>query len=176
LTRSWLPALSVLNLSSCAALCTTLCRITRQSVYVILDNYYNVADSPPEKHYSDATKIILPEVQKRKERAEKALATGGKPPKMSDAIGWMVEMARGKQIDYIAAQLSLTVAAIHATTEALTTALVDLAIYPEIISQLREEIIQVLSEDGWSKQSLYKMKLMDSFLKESQRMHPVSLR
>lgn len=84
-------------------------------------------------------------------------------------------MAHGKQVDYVAAQLSLTVAAIHATTEALTTALADLVTYPEITPLLREEIIRVVSEEGWSKQTLYKMKLMDSFLKESQRLHPVSL-
>lgn len=108
------------------------------------------------------------------DRAQKALAAGGKPPKMSDTIGWMVEISQGKQIDYVAAQLSLTVAAIHATTEALTTALVDLVTYPEIIPRLREEIIQVITEEGWTKQTLYKLRFMDSFLKESQRLHPVS--
>ena len=83
-------------------------------------------------------------------------------------------MASGKPVDYVAAQLSLTVAAIHATTEALTIALLDLVTYPEIIPQLRQEVIQVLGDSGWSKQALYNMKLMDSFLKESQRLHPVS--
>ena len=171
-----LRAQPVLSPRSCAALCITLCHTTRQSVCVILDSCCNAADSPPEKHYSDATRIILPEVQKRKERAEeKTLAAGGKPPKTSDTIGWMVEMARGKQIDYVDSQLSLTVAAIHVITEALTSALVDLT-YPGIIPQLREEIIQLMSEHGWSKQALYQMKLMDSFLKESQGLHPVSLR
>lgn len=113
-------------------------------------------------------------MQRRKIRAEVTLAAGGKPPKVSDAIGWMVEMADGKKVDYVAAQLSLTVAAIHATTEALTIALLDLATYPDLIPQLRQEVIDVLSDGGWSKQTLYKMKLMDSFLKESQRLHPVS--
>lgn len=129
---------------------------------------------PPERHYSDAKRIIETEVERRKIRAQITLASGGKPPKVSDAIGWMVEMAGGKQVDYVAAQLSLTVAAIHATTEALTIALLDLVTYPEIIPQLRREVIEVISDGGWSKQALYKMKLMDSFLKESQRLHPVS--
>ena len=94
---------------------------------------------------------------------------------MSDTVGWMVEMSRGKKVDYVAAQLSLTVAAIHATTEALTCAMADLVAHPSVIHELRQEIIQVVGEAGWTKQALYKMKLMDSFLKESQRMHPVSL-
>ena len=113
-------------------------------------------------------------MERRKIRAEVTLAGGGKPPKVSDAIGWMVEMASGKPVDYVAAQLSLTVAAIHATTEALTIALLDLVTYPETIPQLRQEVIQALGDGGWSKQALYNMKLMDSFLKESQRLHPVS--
>jgi hypothetical protein len=127
-----------------------------------------------EKHYTDAKRIINTEVETRRIRAQVTLTSGGKPPKVSDAIGWMVEMAGGKQVDYVAAQLSLTVAAIHATTEALTIALLELASHPEIIPRLRNEIIEVLRDAGWSKQALYKMKLMDSFLKESQRLHPVS--
>ncbi|KAK0615418.1 Cytochrome P450 monooxygenase pyr3 [Lasiodiplodia hormozganensis] len=40
----------------------------------------------------------------------------------------------------------------------------------EIIPELRKEMIQVLTEDGsLTKQSLYKLKLLDSCLKESQR-------
>ncbi|CAG8960392.1 hypothetical protein HYFRA_00008109 [Hymenoscyphus fraxineus] len=127
----------------------------------------------PERHYADAKQIINTEVERRKIRAQIILASGGKPAKVSDAIGWMVEMSGGKEVDYVAAQLSLTVASIHATTEALTSALLDLVTYPEIIPPLRQEIIEALSTGGWSKQALFKMKLMDSFLKESQRLHPV---
>jgi hypothetical protein len=58
---------------------------------------------PREKHYRYATRIILLAVQKRKDRAQKALAVGEKPPKMSDTIGWMVEISQGKQVDYVAA-------------------------------------------------------------------------
>lgn len=40
------------------------------------------------------------------------------------------------------------------------------------VQALREEIISVLKEEGWSKSSLYKMKLIDSFLKETLRLNP----
>jgi len=41
---------------------------------------------------------------------------------------------------------------------------------------LREEIVEVLREEGgWTKNVFSKLHLMDSFLKESQRMVPVSL-
>ncbi|KAI6469461.1 hypothetical protein MCOR17_003810 [Pyricularia oryzae] len=127
-----------------------------------------------QRHYADASRIISTEVENRRRRAEQLLSEGKKPPRVSDAIGWMVEVAKGQKVDYVATQLSLTVASIHATTEALTVALMDVANYPELKKELREEVIQVIGEGGWSKQALYNMKLMDSFLKESQRFHPPS--
>lgn len=126
------------------------------------------------KEYADANKLILPEVERRKERAEKAIAAGGKPPKTADTIGWMYEIARGRKVDYVAAQLSLTMAAIHTTTEAITQALLDVCANPGVVQPLREEVIAVVGADGWSKTALYKLRLMDSFLKESQRFHPPS--
>ncbi|TLS20929.1 uncharacterized protein PpBr36_10739 [Pyricularia pennisetigena] len=128
-----------------------------------------------QRHYTDASRIISTEVERRRRRAEQLLSEGKKPPRVSDAIGWMVEVANGQKVDYVAAQLSLTVSSIHATTEALTVVLLNVASYPEIKKELREEVIQVIGEGGWSKQALYNMKLMDSFLKESQRFQPVAM-
>ena len=55
--------------------------------------------------------------------------------------------------------------------------LYDLAAYPECIQDLRDEINSVLKEhDGvMSSQALFQMKLMDSFLLESQRHNPVQM-
>ncbi|KAM0718727.1 hypothetical protein Q7P37_005798 [Cladosporium fusiforme] len=124
---------------------------------------------------SDARKLIMPEIEVRKARAEKALEAGQKPPKAADAIGWMVEIARGRDVDYVAAQLSLTMAAIHTTTEATAQAIADICQHPEVVQPLREEIISVISENGWTKPALQKLRLMDSFLKESQRCTPIGI-
>jgi cytochrome P450 len=121
----------------------------------------------------DARKLIMPEVQRRKERAQKALEAGQKPPKTADSIGWMYEISRGREVDYVAAQLSLTMAAIHTTTEALSQVLVDICQNPDIVEPLRKEIVAVVSENGWTKVALQKLRLMDSLLKESQRYSPM---
>ncbi|KAI0098329.1 cytochrome P450 [Hypoxylon sp. NC0597] len=121
----------------------------------------------------DARKLINPEVQRRKAAVDAAHAAGQKPPKVADTIGWMYEVAKGADADYVAGQLSLTMAAIHTTTETSCTALLDICEYPDVAQQLREEIIQVIGEHGWAKTSLYKLKLMDSFLKEGQRVRPM---
>ena len=47
--------------------------------------------------------------------------------------------------------------------------LVKLCEHPSLIPELREEMITVLKSDGWAKTSLYKMQLLDSFLKEVSR-------
>jgi hypothetical protein len=43
--------------------------------------------------------------------------------------------------------------------------------YPSYVPELREEIESVINEEGLSKASYGKMWKLDSFLKESQRLH-----
>ncbi len=128
------------------------------------------------KALRDAHALIDPEVERRKAAVEAALAAGEKPPKTSDTIGWMYEIARarGLDLDYTSLQLLLTNAAIHTTTEATCQALLDICEYPEVVEDLRKEIIEVLGAEGWAKASLYKLKLMDSFLREGQRFRPIN--
>ncbi|KAK8088499.1 cytochrome P450 [Apiospora hydei] len=123
----------------------------------------------------DARQIIDPEVKRRIAAVDAARAAGLKPPKTADTLGWMYEVARGRKVDYPASQLSLTMAAIHTTTETTGQAMLDICEHPDVAQQLREEIIQVIGEHGWSKNSVTKLKLMDSFLKESSRVHPLNL-
>ncbi|KAH8198925.1 hypothetical protein TruAng_006886 [Truncatella angustata] len=122
----------------------------------------------------DAHKIIDPEVERRVKAVDEALARGEKPKKTADAIGWLHEVSRGRVVDYVSAQLSLTLAAIHTTTETTAQAVFDLCQYPEVVEELRREVIAVIGEHGWAKTSLYKLKLMDSFLKEGQRLRPLA--
>ncbi|KAI4870598.1 cytochrome P450 [Hypoxylon rubiginosum] len=121
----------------------------------------------------DARKLIDPEVRRRKAAVDTAHAAGNKPPKVADTIGWMYEVAKGRDADYVAGQLSLTMAAIHTTTETICSALLDICEYPGVAQRLRDEIVEIISENGWAKTSLYKLKLMDSFLKEGQRLRPM---
>jgi len=123
-----------------------------------------------------AHELIDPEVKKRQQRVREAKAAGMKPPKTADTIGWMYEIANGKPLDFTLAQLGLTIAAIHTTTEVTTRAFIDICSKPETAEALRKEVIQVIRDNGWSKVSLYKLRLMDSFIKESQRVNPMGSR
>ena len=53
--------------------------------------------------------------------------------------------------------------------------LYDLAAFPEYIEPLREEVETITAVDGWTKAAMGKMRKLDSFLKESQRLNGIGL-
>lgn len=124
-----------------------------------------------QNHVKQARAIIEPEVAARRQARQQALLRGEKT-KSTDAIGWFEDVAAGRPFDFVSGQLLLSVVSIHTTSMTLMTLLYDLTANPQYLDLLREEIVQVLKEDGgWKKTSLYKMKLLDSCMKESQRVH-----
>lgn len=121
--------------------------------------------------------VLHAEVDRAKALLGPVIAARKESPKEhNDAMQWIEEMAKGRSYNAIGAQLGLGFAAIHTTSDLLSQALIDLAQHPEILPALREEIADVLRTDGWEKTSLYKMRLLDSCIKETQRMKPISSR
>lgn len=125
---------------------------------------------------SQARKIVEPVVAERRRAREQCEAEGLPAPKHNDAIDWAESEARGKPYDVGALQLVLSFAAIHTTTDLLTQTMIRLANDPDSITALRTEIIDVLRKEGWKKSALFQMKLLDSAIKESQRIKPNGLR
>jgi cytochrome P450 len=139
-------------------------------------------------YYRDAQAFIVPEVAKRRQILLDAAARGEKHPKdlPQDTIAWMLDLqaktpgAKDGDVDFVAAQLMLSLAAISTTSEVQTHAVFELCEHPEFVAPLREEIISVVREEEaagrkksvWSKNMLFKLKFMDSFLKEVLRLHP----
>ncbi|KAF5350114.1 hypothetical protein D9756_009061 [Leucocoprinus leucothites] len=92
----------------------------------------------------------------------------------NDLITWLWNAAPEAQrtLHDIAIRIIwLNVAAIRTTSAILTHVLFDLAIYKSYIEPLREEISTIVEAEGWNKVSIEKMKKLDSFMKESQRVH-----
>ncbi|KAG6263970.1 hypothetical protein E4U47_007093 [Claviceps purpurea] len=124
----------------------------------------------------DARSLIHPLLEKRRIERNDA-ARRGERFECNDAIDWLEQTAQDKKLTYdpACAQLSLSVAALHSTTDFFTQVMLDIACNPELVEPLRKEIISVLGVAGWSKHSLYQLKLMDSVLKESQRLKPIAI-
>ena len=92
-----------------------------------------------------------------------------------DALEWPEQASKGRPYDMATPQVMLSLAAIHTMSDMLTQVLYDLCTRHDLIQALRQEVISVLKEDGWRKSSLSNLRLMDSVLKESQRMKPAAL-
>ena len=128
-----------------------------------------------QREMADARILLREEVNKRQAKEDRSLAGEKGGSERNNSIDWMIESAKKKGIiegDIAAGQVTLALGAIHTTAESVVRSLLDCCVYPEIVGPLREEIISVLKENGWTKVTLYKLCLMDSFLKESQRLRP----
>lgn len=125
-----------------------------------------------------ATRLIEPELVRRRNAKKEAIAAGKEPPKPVDALTWMEMAAKENAGDYnyVWGQLNYSLGAIHTTSMTFVYVVYDLIEHPEYIPLLREEIAAVWKQgDILTKNVLYNLKLMDSFMKESQRLNPVTL-
>jgi len=125
-----------------------------------------------------AKKLIEPELKARQKAQEEAKKAGKEFKKPVDALQWVQTAAEasGQHCDPVYGQLNYTLGAVHTTSVTFVNALYDLMAHPEYIGLLREEIDRVYQEHGkWDKTAVAKLKLMDSVMKESSRLHPSTM-
>ena len=120
----------------------------------------------------EARSIITPILESRRAQRAELLKQGKDLHEFNDLIEWLEELSDGHPYDPARAQLKISVAAIHTTSDLLTQTLFNIAGNSELIKHLREEVISTISTYGWEKTSIYNLKLMDSVLKETQRLKP----
>lgn len=121
---------------------------------------------------ANAKNMLIPIVEERLQGME---CPGYEKP--DDLIQWLLDaLPEGEKRDYQAQaelQLILSAASIHTTNNLLVDCVYDLAANPEIADELRQEALSVLENgvtDGWArKDSMAKLKKLDSFMKEVQR-------
>ncbi|KAJ7579526.1 cytochrome P450, partial [Mycena floridula] len=90
----------------------------------------------------------------------------------NDMINWLLDSAppAERTVRGVAVRiLTVNMAAIYTSSGALLTALYNVATRPELVLVLREEIEQAVSDHGWTKTSIGKMRKLDSVIKGSQR-------
>lgn len=121
-----------------------------------------------------ARRAIKPLIEQRKATKAGALARGENPPVYNDSLEWF-EQEYTTGYDPAVAQITLSIVAIHTTSDLLQMTMFSIARHPELFAPLREEAIRVLGSQGLTKQAMYDLKLMDSVIKEAQRIKPVLL-
>ncbi|KPM38517.1 hypothetical protein AK830_g8048 [Neonectria ditissima] len=121
----------------------------------------------------ETRRVLQPYIERRARVKAEALARG-EPSPFDDSIEWF-EKEYKTAYDPATAQITLSLVAIHTTSDLLQQVMLDVAQHPDLMADLRREIIQVLGAEGLKKTSLYNLKLMDSVIKESQRLKPILL-
>lgn len=123
-----------------------------------------------------ARELIQPEVDRRMEELRKH---GGPRRRMLDNDDWFIASMKGKEdtkFDMAVAEISFAMAAIHTTARTTICLMRDLLAHTEYIQDLRDERVSVLKETGkMDKTALFKMRMLDSVLRESMRTNPASL-
>ncbi|EME87125.1 uncharacterized protein MYCFIDRAFT_187055 [Pseudocercospora fijiensis CIRAD86] len=170
--EEWLEIATQYTLTSITGV-TTLRRLPRFLVPVL---HWYVPDAIKSRQLlSRARAKLLPIYEKRKHELCQAINSGTYRPEDADALGWYEELANGRDYDPVVAQLTVAVAAIHTTTDFMCQFLSDLVRYPEYIQPLREELILALQDKGWKASTILQLPLLDSIMKESQRLKPISI-
>jgi hypothetical protein len=129
------------------------------------------------RHFTVARQVICPIVQGRSE-AEQGTQNLNKPLDLLQML-WEGAEPADRTPEFMAyTALAISFAAIRTSSSVPTHLLYDLCAQPEYIAPLREEIESVLREEGvlFTKAALNKLVKLDSFMKESQRFNPLSLR
>jgi len=124
------------------------------------------------RHIKVARKFIKPLLREREKLSQEK--DNSAPV---DLLQMLHDGARGRDSDHnFLAYTALVVsfAAIHTSASVPAHLVYDLCAKPEYIEPLREEVREVLMEDGaFTLPALAKLVKMDSFMKESQRFNPL---
>lgn len=119
-----------------------------------------------QAEFDKAQRIIHDAIKKRKSEPHLVF---------SDVMQWAEETAGESGYNPVVVQLAFSGAAISTSTDFLTQLIVDLCEDAELVDELRAEAAAVIMGRGWGKDALHELKLMDSVMKESQRLKPLSL-
>jgi cytochrome P450 len=121
----------------------------------------------------DAANIINPVLQARRDIKRQAVVEKRLLPAFNDAIDWFEQESRDPY-DAVGMQLGLSIVAIHTTTDLVLESLSRIAADEQLLADLRREAVSVLGSEGWQKSALVNLKLLDSVLKETQRLKPIT--
>ncbi|KAJ0121347.1 Cytochrome PaP450-5 [Diaporthe amygdali] len=110
-------------------------------------------------------------IQPMHEQRKRDMAAGKPVP--ADTLTWFEEVAKGQAYDAAVVQLTMALAGLHSSTDLLCAVMLNLSEHPDVVEPLRQELVQVLKREGWKQTTFSQLTLMDSVLKESQRLKPV---
>jgi cytochrome P450 len=151
-----------------------------------LAQYTNDGVIDMRKRRERACELLAPVLRNRVKATEELKAQGIKkvkgPRKYEDGVQWLLDAhtAHGKDLtpDRLARDLFVIMtASIHSTSGAALAMLFDMLEHPEALPDIKEEIQQVrskLSGGVWTRKALGDLRVLDSFMRESARVHALT--
>lgn len=126
-----------------------------------------------------AREIIEEKLAARREFRETEGGLGGRSDgdQQDNALDWFQSQHQrlGGEYNPVLTQLMLSLAAIHTTADLVTQVVLDLATHRELMDPLRRETVEALDGRPIDKTAIQKMKLLDSVMKETQRVKPMQI-
>ncbi|EZF35100.1 hypothetical protein H101_01365 [Trichophyton interdigitale H6] len=118
-----------------------------------------------------AAKLLLPHIHARRQDQDAS-------SKYQDALQWTLDTPPSfpgddEPLHQAYHMLHLTFAASSASGVGVTQCLINILAYREYLEPIRQEIATVIDRHGgWTDKALSQMALMDSFIRETMRLHP----
>ncbi|KAL4863701.1 hypothetical protein BDV12DRAFT_206206 [Aspergillus spectabilis] len=124
-----------------------------------------------------AEKLITPVLERNRRDRTRQSETRGDQQQEFSTLAWSDAYARGQGRNYNAtlAQLRFTSSSIHNTSDLLGKVILRICQHQDLIGPLRSEIVAAFEGcSGAQHHSLGKLKLMESVMKETQRLEPAA--
>ncbi|KAF4225900.1 hypothetical protein CNMCM6805_005707 [Aspergillus fumigatiaffinis] len=115
-----------------------------------------------------ARNILLPVL----ERERRAYRSHQPTKREFSNLAFIDQYAKGARYDATMAQLRIIAVAFQTTSDLVEKVIARLCKHPELIQPLREEVVSVCGKNGLYSHSLRKLTLMESVMKECQRLEP----
>lgn len=144
-----------------------------------LSQYFDEPTKVVVKNRQRAVELLRPVLDARKTALKSQ--SGAETSRYNDGVQWLLEEYRGLNKELTAEKLAqdelfLTIASIHSTSATLLSTLFDLMDHPESLKEIREEISRMQAQNPRvNRKALNELRVLDSFMKESQRIHSLSL-
>ncbi|KAI9147224.1 Trans-enoyl reductase FSL5 [Paramyrothecium foliicola] len=139
-----------------------------------LAKYVDADVKDVDKHRRQAIELLRPILEARLQARATATET-----ESEDGLQWLIDayLANGKRPkaeDITMDLLGMSVSSVHSSSATLLSTLYDLIDHPQAMEDIRREIDSTAKERGvWDHPALGSLYLLDSFMKESQRIHSV---
>ncbi|KAM4058378.1 cytochrome p450 [Hirsutella rhossiliensis] len=115
-----------------------------------------------------AQRILLPAL----ERQRRAYRSNQPTRREFSNLAVIDQYAKGARYDATMAQLRIIAVAFQTTSDFVEKVIARLCKHPDLIQPLRDEMVLAFGESGLQNHSLRKLTLMESVMKESQRLEP----